>query len=94
MERLANGALDTEIPGTERRDEIGGMAGAVLVFKEHMQRAQDTDRRTRTGAGAGRREPSRRHWSAMAETIESEARQALAEIGRRTRRDDRRQPTA
>ncbi len=33
MLRLAEGALDTDVPATNRRDEIGQMAGAVQVFK-------------------------------------------------------------
>jgi methyl-accepting chemotaxis protein len=36
MDRLANGDLTTEIPGADRQDEVGGMAGAVLVFKHNM----------------------------------------------------------
>ncbi|WP_349370763.1 HAMP domain-containing methyl-accepting chemotaxis protein [Salinarimonas sp.] len=35
MARLAGGALDTEIAGAERADEIGAMARAVVVFKEN-----------------------------------------------------------
>ena len=36
MDRLAKGDLATVIPGTGRLDEVGAMAGAVLVFKDHM----------------------------------------------------------
>jgi methyl-accepting chemotaxis protein len=36
MTRLAGGELATEIPGADRRDEIGGMAAAVQVFKNGM----------------------------------------------------------
>jgi methyl-accepting chemotaxis protein len=51
MERLATGDITTAIPGTERRDEVGSMAGAVLVFKdgmaeaEHLRAAQEETRR-------------------------------------------------
>jgi methyl-accepting chemotaxis protein len=34
MSRLAKGEFQVDVPGGERRDEIGGMARAVLVFKE------------------------------------------------------------
>ena len=34
MRRLAAGDHAADVPGTERRDEIGGMARAVLTFKE------------------------------------------------------------
>ena len=40
MERLAQGDLTTVVPGTDRRDEVGGMAAAVLVFKDSMTEAQ------------------------------------------------------
>ena len=36
MDRLAKGDLTTVIPGTDRRDEVGGMAATVLVFKDSM----------------------------------------------------------
>jgi methyl-accepting chemotaxis protein len=36
MDRLAKGDLTTEIPGTDRQDEVGGMAVTVLVFKDSM----------------------------------------------------------
>ena len=34
MQVIAAGELDTEIPGAERRDEIGGMAQALAVFRD------------------------------------------------------------
>ena len=40
MHRLANGELTTDVPGTGRRDEIGEMASAVLVFKQGMAEAE------------------------------------------------------
>lgn len=36
MERLAGGDLQTVIPGVGRRDEVGGMAAAAVVFKDNM----------------------------------------------------------
>ncbi len=53
MQRLANRDYAVEIEGAGRRDEVGTMAKAVLVFKESMQRAdqlaaeQDTARAAR-----------------------------------------------
>jgi len=38
MAKLAEGDLSVSVPGTERRDEVGGMAEAVVVFKHAMQR--------------------------------------------------------
>jgi methyl-accepting chemotaxis protein len=36
MDRLAKGDLAAAVPGTDRRDEIGAMAAAVVVFKDGM----------------------------------------------------------
>ncbi|UKJ74580.1 methyl-accepting chemotaxis protein [Azospirillum brasilense] len=38
MRRLADGDLSIAIPAQNRRDEIGAMAGAMLVFKDSLQR--------------------------------------------------------
>ena len=40
MERLAKGDLRHVVPGADRRDEVGGMAAAVLVFKDNMTEAE------------------------------------------------------
>ena len=40
MGRLSGGDLSVDIAGGERKDEIGGMARAVLVFKENGLRAR------------------------------------------------------
>ena len=41
MRALSRGKLDTEIPGTQRPDEIGRMARAVEVFKENAIRVKN-----------------------------------------------------
>jgi len=40
MAKLAAGDLEVQVPARDRRDEIGGMAKAVAVFKENAQEAQ------------------------------------------------------
>jgi methyl-accepting chemotaxis protein len=40
MRRLAEGHLEAEIPATGRRDEIGRMAEALVVFRENAQAAR------------------------------------------------------
>lgn len=40
MRRLAGGEKGIDIPGTERTDEVGAMAKAVLVFKDSMLEAE------------------------------------------------------
>ncbi len=53
MLRLADGDLDTVIPGTGRGDEIGRMAAAMTVFRNNaiqardLQTAADTERRAK-----------------------------------------------
>ena len=37
MKRLANGQLDVAIPATDREDEVGQMARAMLVFRQNAQ---------------------------------------------------------
>ena len=39
MRRIAQGSVHLEVPDRQRRDEIGGMAAAVQVFKDNMIRA-------------------------------------------------------
>jgi len=36
MEKLSHGSLSTDVPGTDRRDEVGRMAATVLVFRDNM----------------------------------------------------------
>ncbi len=58
MVGLAQGDLEVEVPGTERKDEIGDMAGTVQVFKDNAinvkrmeeaaeQQRLDTEKRVR-----------------------------------------------
>ncbi|GGF72197.1 methyl-accepting chemotaxis protein [Azorhizobium oxalatiphilum] len=58
MTDVAAGDLDAHIPGAERRDEIGAMAKALLVFKESLTRNREMEAaaaRQRTEAEAERR---------------------------------------
>jgi methyl-accepting chemotaxis protein len=83
MARLAAGQLDTDITGTDRHDEIGDMAQAVLVFKQHMvqeaQLAADQKHEREQAESA-----KRAALVGMAETIEMETGVALQAIGTRT----------
>jgi len=51
MRRLAGGEMSAKIPGVERKDEIGDMASAVLVFKDN---ALETERMRNEQAAAER----------------------------------------
>lgn len=43
MKYLADGELETEVPGTDRTDEIGEMAGAVQTFKDNALRNREME---------------------------------------------------
>ncbi len=43
MVRLAEGDLQTEVSGSDRKDEVGGMAKAVQVFKENGLKARELE---------------------------------------------------
>jgi methyl-accepting chemotaxis protein len=49
MQRISGGDLVAEIPGTERRDELGAMAAALLVFRDALMqnRQMEADARLR-----------------------------------------------
>ena len=83
MSELATGNMAVEIAGQQHRDELGGMARAVLVFKEHMLRgaalaAEQEGERNRNEA------EKRLALINMASTIESATAAALQQIGERT----------
>jgi methyl-accepting chemotaxis protein len=58
MRGLADGALDGEIPGIERGDEVGKMAATVQIFKDNALRIRGLEKveaETQQRAGAERR---------------------------------------
>ncbi|HEY0182409.1 MAG TPA: cache domain-containing protein [Rhodopila sp.] len=83
MTQLATGRLQTTIPGIGRRDEVGAMADAVLVFRDRMIKAEEltaeqTRQRSRSEA---EKRTSLLH---MAETVETETAVSLGRIRERT----------
>ena len=81
MRQLAAGDLAAEVPAQTRRDELGAMAAAVVVFKDHMISAgrleHDADKlRAQAETQAA--------LVSMADSIEAEAGAALAEVHART----------
>jgi methyl-accepting chemotaxis protein len=83
MAALSAGDLDAPVAGTHRRDEVGEMARAVMVFQQHMVREVLL---TTEQAAAHERAETAKHAAiaAMATTIETEAGTALRQIGDRT----------
>lgn len=43
LEKLANGKLDIDVYGTNRKDEVGNIAATTLVFKENMIKARNLE---------------------------------------------------
>jgi methyl-accepting chemotaxis protein len=60
MERLAKGDKSIVIPATDRHDEVGEMAKAVLIFKENMIRADELAKETEAASLASRDRAERR----------------------------------
>ncbi len=74
MSQLASGNLGIEVENRERRDEVGRMASAVQVFKDHAierQRIEAEAAEARTAAAAEREANARRQASAAAEREEA-----------------------
>ncbi|MEJ0019095.1 MAG: methyl-accepting chemotaxis protein [Acetobacteraceae bacterium] len=82
MARLAGGEMADAIVGTDRRDEVGEMARAVAVFKEHMLKATQLAAEQETERDRAEQEKQGALLK-MAETIEQETATALDQIGGR-----------
>jgi methyl-accepting chemotaxis protein len=83
MTDLAAGDMTTTVPGHDHHDELGGMARAVLVFKEHMQRANQLAAEQEAERQKAETE-KRKALIDMAATIETATGAALQQIGDRT----------
>ena len=83
MGRLAKGDLTAAVPGSERRDEVGEMANAVLVFKEHMI-AEDRLVAMQTVERERAEGEKRAALTGMADKIEVETGSALEQMRHRT----------
>ncbi|MGK7870054.1 methyl-accepting chemotaxis protein [Falsiroseomonas sp. E2-1-a20] len=79
MRRMATGDLAADIPGQGRRDEVGAMAEAVLVFRAQGQEAQ----RLRVEQEAGReaaQQAKTESLRGMADLVEAETLKAMTRI--------------
>ena len=83
MRSLADGALQTDVPHSARADELGEMARAVEVFREHMVEGA---RLASEQAVERQRAEADKHaaLAEMADRIEHEAQSMLSEVGRQT----------
>lgn len=83
MHDLANGGVGTDIPYTSRHDEVGKMASALGVFKEHIAREQELMASREKEHEAADTE-KKTALARMADNIESETTAALQEVAART----------
>jgi methyl-accepting chemotaxis protein len=83
MSEFAAGNLTAEVAAREQRDELGDMARAVLVFKEHMLRGNQLAAEQEAERHNAERE-KRTALVNMAATIEAATGSALQQIGERT----------
>ncbi len=84
MKRLGDGDTEIHVVDRERRDEVGTMAKAVMIFR---QNALDVERLTQQRLDDQKREEEKRSASlfAMADTIESETGVVLEKVAAQTR---------
>ncbi len=70
MTKLADGALDTEVPSLSNKDEIGAMAKAVQVFKDNAIRVKALEEEQKA-AEARAAEEKRKAMNALADGFEA-----------------------
>lgn len=83
MSELAAGNMNADIAARAHRDELGDMARAVLVFRDHMARGNQLAAEQETVRGRAEAE-KRAALIDMAEKIETETETALRQAGTRT----------
>jgi methyl-accepting chemotaxis protein len=83
MQRLSGGDLSGDIPGTDRRDEVGGMAAALRVFQQRLTEAERLSAEQNSLREQALAE-KQQALCEMADTIETESTRALDEVMVRT----------
>ncbi|MEO1065553.1 MAG: cache domain-containing protein, partial [Actinomycetota bacterium] len=87
MGDLAEGDNEAEVPGADRRDEIGEMARAVEVFRQNalekleLEAAAEEEARDRAEAEAAAEAEQRRVLAATADSFESEVGGIVQRVG-------------
>jgi len=79
MTRLADGDTEAEVPATERRDELGGMARAARVFKDNALEMQRLAREKEEGDARAAEERSRARRE-LADRFERSVKAAFEEL--------------
>ncbi len=79
MTKLADGALDTEVPSLSNKDEIGAMAKAVQVFKDNAIRVKALEEEQKA-AEARAAEEKRKAMNALADGFEAKVGGVVTEV--------------
>lgn len=79
MTKLADGALDTEVPSLSNKDEIGAMAKAVQVFKDNAVRVKALEDEQKA-AEARAAEEKRKAMNALADGFEAKVGGVVTEV--------------
>lgn len=79
MGTLAAGDTSVQIPSVENKDEIGGMARAVVVFKDSMIQTEEL-RAEQERQKAQAEQEKRRSMNAMADNFESSVKSVVTEV--------------
>jgi methyl-accepting chemotaxis protein len=83
MNRLSSGDTDVTIPGGERKDELGSMAGAVDVFRRNMIEAR-TLRESQEAAKQQTEEEKKALQRQMADRFEADVKSVMSAVARAT----------
>ncbi|MDX2102539.1 MAG: methyl-accepting chemotaxis protein [Alphaproteobacteria bacterium] len=80
MSAVAGGALDTTIPGEDRADEIGRLAGALVVFRDSMVENRRSEERRQLDREAAEAQ-KRAALAAVADTFEASVSRVAHKVG-------------
>jgi methyl-accepting chemotaxis protein len=84
MNRLSSGDTDVTIPGGDRKDELGSMAGAVDVFRRNMVEAR-TLREAQEAAKQQTEEEKKALQRRMADRFEADVKGVMGAVARATK---------
>ncbi len=81
---IAAGQLDTHIPAQERRDELGALASALLVFRDQARANHDLEEQAALARAAAAQQ-RRQALQAMADTVARETNRTVETVSQSTR---------
>jgi len=79
LRNLADGNLQVEVPGADRRDEVGAIANTTFVFKENMIKARDMEQAAAEQKRQAEAE-KRRLMQQMADSFEADVKEIVQSV--------------